>query len=256
MPFPSTHPANRPIWFDLMTSDAAGARAFYGDLLGWTFEINGPEYGHYAMCRTTGHNAAGIGAMPPDAKYPPSWTVYFGVTSADATCDAITKAGGQLMTPPMDVGDAGRMAICMDATGAVFGLWQPGSHPGADIVDEFGAMAWCEVNTRDAAAAATFYQAVFGLTPSRLDDPAIEYWMLNQGEEPVCGVMQMTAEWGDLPPHWMAYFRVPDIHATVRRVAELGGTVAHGPFDTPYGPMAVIIDPQGAVVSMIAPPPG
>ncbi|HYT25105.1 MAG TPA: VOC family protein, partial [Actinomycetota bacterium] len=35
-----------PSWVDLMTSDPEGARAFYGELFGWEFEIGGPETGN------------------------------------------------------------------------------------------------------------------------------------------------------------------------------------------------------------------
>jgi predicted enzyme related to lactoylglutathione lyase len=54
-------PHGMPSWADLMTDDPEAARAFYGALFGWTFDIGGPESGHYTMCKTGAHNAAGLG---------------------------------------------------------------------------------------------------------------------------------------------------------------------------------------------------
>lgn len=247
----TAHKPNRPIYFDLMTSDADAARHFYKDVLGWEYEINGPEFGGYAVAFRDGAIASGIGALEEGQPFPPSWTVYFGVTDADATAAAIIAKGGTVMVPVMAVGDLGRMAICQDPTGAVFGLWQPMQHIGAGILNEPGAMAWSEVNTRDASAAASFYCDVFGLKDDVMEMQGTPYHMLNTAEGPACGVLQMTAEWGDMLPHWMAYFAVENADEAKAKVIAGGGTVPFGPFDSPYGRIVVAVDPQGAAVSLI-----
>lgn len=255
MPHVASHPAGQPSWFDLMTSDIAAARRFYAEVLGWEMQVGGPETGGYTMGILQGEPVAGIGQLAPGQAVPPSWTVYFGVDDVDVTSDAVAAAGGAVLHPPMNVLDVGRMAICQDPTGAVFGLWQPVSHRGAGLVDEPGAMTWCEVNTRDAEAAATFYERVFGVRRERVDMDATTYYMLHNHDAPVAGVLQMTAEWGDLPPHWMAYFRVDDADAAKARVLAHGGQVPMGPFDSPYGRIIVVVDPQGAALSLIGPAP-
>lgn len=251
MPRIESHPAGHPIWFDLMTSDAEAARGFYHAILGWDYDISGPEMGHYAMARTDQGMAAGIGQIPPGAGFPPSWTVYFGVADAEAGTKAIEVAGGSTLAPTMEVATFGRMAVCQDPTGAVFGLWQPADHTGAGVVNEPGAMAWCEVNTRDAQRAAEFYTRVFGLRDEPMEMQGTAYHMLHGADGPACGVLQMTAQWGDLPPHWMTYFAVADVEAAKAAVEANGGEVPHGPFDTAYGRMIVARDPQGAVLSFI-----
>ena len=45
-------------------------------------------------------------------------------------------AGGQVLLPAMDVLDVGRMAVFSDPQGAVFSVWQAGTHPGAELVNE------------------------------------------------------------------------------------------------------------------------
>ena len=58
--------------------------------------------------------------------------------------------------------DAGRMAFAADPSGAFFGLWQAGEHPGSERVNEPGAFSWAELQTRDLDAALPFYRLVFG----------------------------------------------------------------------------------------------
>jgi uncharacterized protein len=234
-----------------MTPDSEAARRFYGAVLGWSFNINGPEMGFYTVCLSGDAPAAGIGSVPPGETWPSAWTVYFGVADADATVRDIEAAGGKTMMPVATIGDVGRMAMCQDPTGAVFGLWQPGQHTGAGIVGEPGGMAWCETNTRDAAAAAAFYQRVFSLGSDVMEMQGTPYHMLKQNDTPVCGVLQMNAEWGEAPPHWMAYFAVANADEAKATVEANGGKVPFGPFDTPYGRICVVEDPMGAMVSLI-----
>ncbi|MGA9524655.1 MAG: VOC family protein [Myxococcaceae bacterium] len=248
------HTFGTPAWVDLMTPDLEKARAFYGELFGWTFDVGSPETGFYTMCRLGGRNAAGMGKMPPDAPFPTSWSVYFAVESTDATCARIKEHGGQIMMEPMDVMGEGRMAFCADSTGAAFGLWQPMRHTGANVIEEPGAMVWQEVNTRDAARAVKFYSGVFGLEGRKLEDPTMQYFTLHKGPKAVCGVLQMDEKWPkEIPPHWMNYFAVSNTDEAVKKVTKLGGKVVEAPFDTPYGRMAVVTDPFGAHFNLVVP---
>ncbi len=54
----------------------------------------------------------------------------------------------------------------------------------------------------------------------------------------------------------MAYFQVASTDASCARAGELGGKVCVPAFDTPYGRIAVIEDPQGAMFSIVQPPAG
>jgi uncharacterized protein len=51
--------------------------------------------------------------------------------------------------------------------------------------------------------------------------------------------------------HWLVYFGVADAGAAVTAAEHGGGSVLLGDFDTPYGRMAVLADPGGAVFSVI-----
>src|SRR4029453_5566888 len=117
---------------DLGTSDVDAATAFYGGLFGWEVEDLGEQAGGYRIARLDGHSVAGLG--PQMAPGPIYWNQYVTVDSADDTAGKITAAGGTGVVAPMDVLDAGRMAVFMDATGAACSLWQPNQSIGGELV--------------------------------------------------------------------------------------------------------------------------
>lgn len=253
MPTVTSHPPGTLCWLDLSTSDAEGARAFYAALFGWEYDVFGPEMGFYAFAKNAGRPVGGIGQPPPEMNVPPSWTPYFSTEDAAKTLAAVQAHGGGLVFGPMDIPHQGVQAVVSDPTGAMFGIWEPKPFAGAGVLDETGSLAWAEVNTRDAVRARDFYATIFGLEAEKIPGDEMEYYTLSKDGRMRAGVMQMTAQWGELPPHWMVYFAVADIDAAVARIGELGGKVHHGPFDTPYGRMAVVADPQGAVFSIMVP---
>ena len=122
---------------------------------------NAEQTGGYRLAAAGGSPSAGMMPQMQEGQ-PTAWTTYVSVEDADATAAAVKDAGGTVMAEPMDVMDLGRMAVFADPSGAVFGVWQPGTFAGAGLVNEPGAIAWNELNTRDLAAAKEFYGAVFG----------------------------------------------------------------------------------------------
>jgi uncharacterized protein len=248
---------NTIVWGELATPNLEKARAFYGELLGWSF-IGGdePRTGYYTMATLGGRQVVGLwqqGAETQSTGLPSTWSVYFGSDDCDATA-AMTSAGGQLIMPPMDVMSLGRMALGVDPTGAAFGVWQSKEHKGSQLLNEPGAMTWHEVYTRDASAAREFYGKVFGLEARKLAGSTVDYWSLHLGERTVAGLMQMTDQFPkEAPPRWNTYFAVADTDVATAKLQKLGGRVLQPAFDTPYGRMSAVADPQGAAFCLIKP---
>lgn len=246
-------------WVDLSAHDKAAAEQFYGQLFGWKVVPQDTHGGPpYAQLELDGHAVAGIGQMSEDMKaqgVPPMWNSYINVDDVEAAAARAKELGGQIMVPPMKVLDAGWLAFVTDPTGATFGLWQKDQHIGATLVQEPGSLCWNELSTRDQVGAREFYGTLLGWSFSLLevpaDGPPTEYHIIKNQAQDNGGIIQMNAEWGELPPHWMVYFSVADIDASVARVAELGGNVHVPQFDTSVGRIAVVADPQGAVFSLI-----
>ncbi len=237
-----------PSWVDCSSPDLGATKEFYGRLLEWEFQDGPPEAGGYSIATLGGRSVAGVGPqMNPD--FPPAWLTYVNVASADEAASRVTANGGQVFMPPMDVMTAGRMGIFADPQGAVIGVWQPGDHTGAGLVNEPGTWCWSELVTTDVAAAAAFYGAVFGWTTEAQGD----YHEWKVGGRSVGGMMpkpeQMPAE---VPPHWGVYFAVADCDLAVQQITELGGSVMMGPTDIEPGRFAVALDPVGAPFNVLA----
>ncbi|HKS47937.1 MAG TPA: VOC family protein [Amycolatopsis sp.] len=247
-------PEGTPSWVDVMVPDTQRAAAFYSGLFGWQPEDQGEEYGHYQIASLEGKSVAAIGPkMPGMEGVPSTWTTYLSVADVDKTAAKITEAGGQLMMPPGDVGDAGRMAVAADPAGAVFGLWQAREMIGIQLAGIPGTLVWNECMTRDFDGAKAFYAEVFGYRVQDMSGEGFRYVTLNLNDRPIGGLgaipEQMPAE---TPSHWAVYFGVSDTDAAAARIQELGGSVLSDPQDTPYGRMAQVTDDQGVPFSVIS----
>jgi len=186
---------------------------------------------------------------------PAAWGTYVNVDSADDVAAKVQANGGRVLMAPMDVFDAGRLAVFMDPAGAVFGVWQPGAHKGAGLVNEEGTFGWSELVTPDQEGAKAFYTAVFGWEPTRISaengPPGYTVWSVE--DRRVGGMMgKPEGKPPEVPPYWNVYFIVADTDEAVARAQELGGRLAFGPFDSPAGRIAVIADPAGARFSVIS----
>ncbi|HET9872046.1 MAG TPA: VOC family protein [Propionibacteriaceae bacterium] len=244
----SPWPTGAPCWTDLATPDVEAARKFFGEVLGWTFQAAGEGYGGYVIAERVGGTTAGIGPLQPGQQRP-SWTLYFASDDADRTAGDVTAHGGSLLLPPGDVGDMGRMFIASDPTGAVFGIWQAGAAIGASLVNEPGGITWEDLRSTDPDAAREFYGALFNFDFQALTAAGTDYTTFHlQGDPaPLGGMGGMFGAADGTPSHWLVYFSVSDADEATAAVASHGGQVIAGPFDTPFGRMAGVADPAGAI---------
>jgi len=242
-------------WIDLMTTDAAAAKSFYGDLFGWSFEdIPVPDGSPYTIARLRDEEVAGLFQQGPDmAGIPPHWTSYVAVEDVGASTQKAAALGGAVIREPFDVMEAGRMAVIGDPSGAAFALWQAGQHCGAGLVNEPGALCWNELLTSNADAARDFYMQLFGWSAELDSDGPHDYTFFKNGDRPAAGMMPIAADMGDIPSHWNVYFAVEDCDATLAKADELGGSTIVPPTDIPeIGRFAVLSDSQNAAFSVIA----
>ncbi len=122
--------------------------------------------------------------------------------------------------------------------------------PGNGLADGW----WHELNCRDSRAAISFYGRVlnwrFEEVPLR---DGSRYHLARQGEWAVCGILEMDeARHGDLPDHWMAYMRTPDLDAALRAASLAGGEILRAPLVVPMvGRLALISDAGGAMMGLL-----
>jgi predicted enzyme related to lactoylglutathione lyase len=236
-------------WIELGTSDAAGARAFYTGLFGWSVnEFPMGEMGTYNIFQKDGKDAAAMYQMgAQQAGMPPSWLSYIEVASADEATEQAKGLGGNVVHGPFDVYDLGRMTLLADPQGAMFAMWETKSRGGLGIGNQPNTLCWNELQARDLEAAKKFYAPLFGW---RLKESP-EYTELHLGEKAIGGMMTSQAP-PEVPSYWLPYFAVEDCDASAARAESLGGRLLMPPMDIPnVGRFTVVSDPQGAMFAII-----
>ncbi len=106
-------------WNELSTPDPAGALRFYTELFGWTTEKFPMPQGDYTMHADRTFGGVMASAQPG---VPPHWLNYVSVTDIQTTVDRATSLGATVVAGPMNIGEAGKVAVFQDPQGAMIGL--------------------------------------------------------------------------------------------------------------------------------------
>jgi predicted enzyme related to lactoylglutathione lyase len=167
--------------------------------------------------------------------------------------EAAERAGGTVVVPPMDAGDSGAFAVLEDPAGAMFGLWRSGVLTGFDVVDEPGAVVWCETLSDEPEAARAFYAEVFGHTYRDMSGPGFVYASFEVDGRTAGGIGGLSAGMGvGHLPHWSVYFSVEDVDAAAAAVVRHGGTVTREPWDSAFGRVALVTGPADEAFALHA----
>lgn len=255
MPEVTKYKRGTPSWLDLATTDPAAAERFYGELFGWSHKREPAGEGQfYSMQYLKGKAVAGIMELSNkqvEQGVPPNWTTYITVEDVDSTASKARNLGGAVIAEPFDVFDNGRMAVLQDPEGAVFSLWQPNKHIGAELVNEPGTLIWNELVADDPEELSSFYASLLDIEMKDMEGMP-EYKLFTVEGNSVAGIFKKTEQLQGLSSHWSIYFAVADCDATVEKTTSLGGEIVKPAADTPMGRFAVLKDPQGAVFQVIS----
>jgi uncharacterized protein len=120
-------PAGFPVaWFEIGTDDPAAARAFYGEVFGWTFAPEGP----YTVITTgAGHPLQG-GIQDTSTELPAGTPRTYAipcvqVPEVGAVTAAVEAAGGKTVVAPSSTPDGLTYAQVTDPAGNLIGVWTP-----------------------------------------------------------------------------------------------------------------------------------
>jgi predicted enzyme related to lactoylglutathione lyase len=267
-----TYPHGVPCWVDVVATDPDEAERFYSGLFGWTFEDTGPADapGGYLIATLGGRSVAAI--SPAEEGEEVAWRTYIAVDDADAVAQAVDAAGGTVTLAPVDAGQDGRQAGCLDPRGAAFRLWQPRTRPGVQVANESGSWNFSDLHTTDLQAAAAFYGPLFGW---EIDDVGFGTLVRRPGYgdhleatvypdiRAVQSEVSAPAGFADAvawfaPAErdvWQVTFAVTDRDAAATQAQHLGATIVSSE-DTHWTRTVTIRDPQGAllVLSQFTPP--
>ncbi len=219
------------IWHDLATMDIDRAKAFYGEMFGWTFSSarNGPR--KYTQVFHDGEPIGGMFLFEEDEKANPfgEWLINLSTDDVDATAAAFESAGSIIRGEPRDAPDRGRSAFIQDPQKAFLIVTESSSgDPPVKETIPFNSWLWNELWANDAPAAFELYSSIFGYGTRKIEaaEPG-RYYVLTKQDKPLAGIVQMDLE--DVRPHWVPFIRVEDVHATVKRAEALGAVVLIAP---------------------------
>jgi predicted enzyme related to lactoylglutathione lyase len=256
------NPRGDYIWYELMTPDPEGSKAFYDAVVGWNIGKAEEAYNGYRMIGTDGGFAGGV--LPLNAEMQqhgarPTWLGYIHVTDVDQSIKSIEQAGGKALMPATDIPNVGRIAMVADPQGAPFYVMKPIPPEGREnepstvfSPGKDGRCSWNELSTSDAVAARRFYGEQFGWTSDEFMDMGEhgEYRFFDHHGVRLGAVSGMMNQ--DQNPHWRYYFRVPSVSKAKETAEAKGGKVVMGPMEVPGGDHIIIgFDPQGAEFALV-----
>ena len=271
MSHPDRYIPGVPCWVDTTQPDPEAAVAFYGGLFGWELEDTMPpgSPGSYHVARLGGRDVAAVSSQPEGGPPAAVWNTYVWVTDADETADKVRAAGGDVLSEPFDVADAGRMAVFADPAGAAFCVWQARGAPGrrggqrarrAELQrppDARPGRRALVLRDRSSAGRSWTWEASFAWALPGYGDfleqrtPGTRENMAQLGaperfEDVVASVAAIGDDEPDATSRWGVTFGVDDADAIASRAIDLGGEVVVPPFDAPWVRTTVIADPAGA----------
>ena len=253
------------IWYELLTTDLAGAKLFYDAVVGWNIQDRSDFPNDYRMIgRSDGKFAGGAMQLTRemlDHGARPTWLGYILVPDVDASVAAIQQEGGQLPMPAFDIPGVGRVAMVTDPQGAPFYIMKPLPPEGdpnakSDVfsVDQPQRVRWNELSTTDQDGAVAFYKRQFGwnqegaMPMGEMGD----YRFIQANGVNIGAIMRKPPQ---LPVSmWTYYIGVDDIDRAAEAVKSGGGQILNGPMEIPGGEFALnAMDPQGAPFGLVGP---
>ena len=271
---PRTYPEGVTCWVDIEAVDQDAAADFYAAIFGWTFSETSEAVGRhrYLIAQRNGQDAAGVGqptGTRESAAHSSTWNTYISAGDIGQAAARIASAGGRIIEPASEVGEAGRTASCVDSTEVPFRLWQARKRLGAQVANTPGGWNFSDLHTADPAASTDFYSRVFGWRFDDLgfatmicqpgygdhlaatSDPEIHERQSGDSVPPgfadAFGWMILAPDGEE--PHWHVTFTVADRDDSASVAERIGATVI-ARTDSDWTRDARIVDPQGAVFSV------
>ena len=254
-PASTEHHPGKVIWADLVTPDIAGAKHFYGQLFGWTFNDVHTGASDYSVALLDGNPVGGLfqRAIGPGEHRQPAWLTFIAVRDVAAAGRTILAHGGKMLTPARSYPDRGEQAVFADPQGAVFAVLQSSSGDPEDVLAAPGEWIWSSVLTRDPDTDAAFYQDVFGYDVFEIpSNDGSQHILLSTDDYARASLNALPADAAKRHPHWLNFVRVESATDTAARVEALGGRVLVKPFTDRHGGLvAVVADPAGAPFGLL-----
>jgi len=236
-----THHPGKFIWHDLVTSDVATTKSFYGQLFSWTFE----ERGRYTIVSLHDKQIGGILDIQPvtPERHAARWISSLSVSDVDQAVSVVLANGGKVHKGPENIGDRGRVALVSDPQGAQLSLIHTKNGDPKDGPIAEGSWLWHELWTNNPDSSVNFYQELAGYsTVEELDS----YLILKAGDKWRAGIRNLFNQ--ALEQRWVPVIKANDVKAISALAKQLGGKVIIESENPDYADqVALLADPSGAL---------
>ena len=243
-------------WYELITTEAEAAKAFYSKVMGWGMLDASVASRAYTLFTAGNDLVSGLTNLPEEEQRiggKPAWIGYIAVDDVDETAGRIANLGGTVHVPPTDVINVSRFSIFADPQTARLGLlrWsRPPSLQKPAGLGTIGQVGWHELLATDWQTAFAFYSELFGWQQADADLGEMgTYQLFSSGGQAIGGMVTRAPVVS--APFWLYYFDVGDVDAAARRVETAGGQIFNGPVQLPGGNKIVqCSDPQGVIFAL------
>ncbi len=235
------HPG-KIVWHDLVTTDAAAAKEFYGQLFGWSFKQNE----NYIEIFHDGKKIGGIVSLQAkgDKKFLASWVPSISVPDVDSAVDFVKSKGGSIVNGPVNMPGRGRGALIKDPMGAYLVVLHALHGDPADSRATIGEWLWNEMWT-DYRETATWFYKRLGQYDSVIRGPGYSI-LISEGKWRA-GVREVKQK--AYSGRWVPVVRVENPSSMLEKVKKLGGIVLLKPGQGSAGSDAALIaDNTGALL--------
>jgi predicted enzyme related to lactoylglutathione lyase len=181
---------------------------------------------------------------------PAHWLGAIGVADVEASAQRLLELGSERLGPTVQASDGTSYATLRDPSGAVVAVRATARRPtGAPV-------AWHHLHTTDLDRAWAVYSELFGWTHTGTLDAADlpgGYLMFAWDDSAASvGSIANTARSPGVHAHWLFFFPVPDLEASLANVQARGGSVSARPLALPNGTrLAPCEDAQGAAFGLL-----
>ena len=112
-------------WIDLTIPNAVDVKDFYAEVIGWKAEpVSMGDYDDFNMT-IDGTPKTGIcHKKGGNANIPSQWMIYINIANMSASCAAVEKRGGKLLSEIKYIKGYGKFCVIEDPAGAVCTLFE------------------------------------------------------------------------------------------------------------------------------------
>lgn len=120
------------------------------------------------------------------------------------------------------------------------------------MANKIGEMAWLDLTVEDASNIKDFYRDVIGWNVEETSMGDYHDFTMNTPETKtaISGICHAKGENAHIPPSWLPYFLVADIHHSVEQVLLAGGELLGEIKTMGSDKYAIFKDPAGAVCAI------